>query len=180
MNNRPLTHISDDVNDLQPLTPNHILLGMHKHWDYVVDTDARDISSRRKWREVQAISCLFWERWRREYLPKLTKRSRWKQKNVNFRVGELVLLDDDNNKFVRKGKWVFGRITKVLPGDDGIVRVIELRTKEGTYVRPVAKLFKLEDEIPQGEGYVVTMTTFMLHQRIRTIRFAVKVVRRDY
>ena len=25
----PLTHVSDDVTDLEPLTPNHLLLGKH-------------------------------------------------------------------------------------------------------------------------------------------------------
>ena len=30
LNNRPLTHVSEDSDDLQALTPNHILLGLHR------------------------------------------------------------------------------------------------------------------------------------------------------
>ena len=50
-----------------------------------------------------------------------------------------------------------------MPGDDGVVRVVQLRTKQGTYTRPVAKLFRLEDnaEVPQGEGYVHASPTII-------------------
>ena len=32
-----------------------------------------------------------------------------------------------------------------MPGADNVVRVVDVKTKNGTYTRPVAKLFKLED-----------------------------------
>ena len=64
-----------------------------------------------------------------------------------------MLLEDEDS---RRGKWPLARITNVKPGPDGAVRVAELKTKNGTYTRPVAKLRILEDdvEVPQGEGYV--------------------------
>ena len=34
LNNRPLTHVSDDLSDLDALTPNHLLLGMHRKWEF--------------------------------------------------------------------------------------------------------------------------------------------------
>ena len=37
------------------------------------------------------------------------------------------------------------RIVQVLPGKDDVVRMVEVRTKDGVYVRPVSKLAKLED-----------------------------------
>ena len=30
LNSRPITHLSNNPDDLDPLTPNHILLGLHK------------------------------------------------------------------------------------------------------------------------------------------------------
>ena len=83
----------------------------------------------------------------------MTKRERWLRHTCNYKVGELVLLIDDEQ---RRGKWPLARITETLPGKDGIVRVVKLRTKNGVYTRPVAKLCKLEEniEVPQGEEYV--------------------------
>ena len=150
LNSRPLTHASEDINDLDALTPNHILLGHHRHWDYMGEITENDFLTRRRWKQVHALRTLFWDRWRREYLPNLTKRSRWNQKGANLEVGELVLVADDDT---RRGKWPLARITRTMPGGDGIVRVVELKTKDGVYTRPVVKVRRLEDsEVPQGEG----------------------------
>ena len=143
LNRRPLTHMSDDIEDLGAITPNHILIGMHRNWDYACDTDDQDVSSRRKFRQVQAIANQFWMIWRREYLPQLTKRECWRKHISNYKVGELVVLVDNDQ---RRGKWSLARITKVLPGDDDVVRVVEVRTKDGVYTRPVAKVCRLEDD----------------------------------
>ena len=142
LNNRPLTHASSDVHDLEALTPNHILLGLHRKWNSMLDTDEQDVLSRRKWRQVQGVARDFWDRWRKDYLPTLMKRACWSGSMPNYQAGELVLLKDDNPI---KGKWELARIVKVLPGDDDVVRVAELRTKTGNCVRPVAKLARLED-----------------------------------
>ena len=34
-----------------------------------------------------------------------------------------------------------------MPGKDGVLRVVKVRTKDGEYVRPVAKLYKLEENV---------------------------------
>ena len=142
LNNRPLTHASSDVDDLEALTPNHILLGLHRKWNSMLDTDEQDVLSRRKWRQVQGAARDFWDRWRKDYLPTLTKRTRWSGSVPNYQIGELVMLTDDNPI---KKKWELARIVQVLPSDDNVVRVVELRTKTGNYIRPVAKLARLED-----------------------------------
>ena len=145
LNGRPLTHISTDMNDLEALTPNHILLGLHRRWDSVLDVDKDDVTSRRQWRQVQALSIVFWERWRREYLPELTKRAKWRGQVPNYQVGELVLLSDEQSK--KKGKWSLARILRTMPGTDGVVRTVELKTASGTLIRPVTKLYRLEDDL---------------------------------
>ena len=37
------------------------------------------------------------------------------------------------------------RITKVFPGEDGVVRVAEIKTEAGILTRPVTKLYLLEE-----------------------------------
>ena len=153
LNSRPLTHVSADSRDLEALTPNHILLGLHRTWECVLNVDKDDVTSRKHWRQVQALSSVFWDRWRKEYLPELTKRAKWRGRVPNYEVGELVVLSDDQSK--KKGNWSLARVTRAMPGDDGIVRTVEVRTRGGTFVRPVAKLYRLEENnVRQEEGYV--------------------------
>ena len=150
LNNRPLTHISDDPEDLEPLTPNHLLLGLHKNWPFVASVEEKEVSSRRQWRQVQAISRLFWDRWTKEYVPTIIKRHKW-QKRLNevFTVGELVLLIDEE---IKKKSWLLGRIVELMASDDGIVRVVKVRTKNGVYTRPVTKIGKLEEDSLRQRG----------------------------
>ena len=147
INSRPLTRLSDDPFDLDALTPNHILLGMHKNWIAIAGTNEKDITSRKHWRQVQALQHHFWSRWTKEYLPTLTKRAKWRTRQPNLRVGELVLVKDDN---LKRGKWPLGRIQKVALGKDGVVRVADVRTSTGVYVRPASAILRLEDDVPQG------------------------------
>ena len=68
----------------------------------------------------------------------------------NLRIGQLVLLLDDD-KLTKS--YQLARITQVFPGKDDVVRSVEVRTKDGVYSRPAAKICCLEDDIcesPQG------------------------------
>lgn len=59
--------------------------------------------------------------------------------------GSLVLMKDENAPPLR---WKRGRIVSLIPGHDGISRVVRLRTAEGTLTRPLVKLCPL----PTSEG----------------------------
>ncbi|XP_068749394.1 uncharacterized protein [Montipora capricornis] len=65
VNGRPINKVSDDVKDLNALTPNHLLLLRAENY------------SCRRWRQVQYLSNVFWRRWTREYLPSQQQRQRW-------------------------------------------------------------------------------------------------------
>ena len=69
LNSRPLSAISDDPNDLQPLTPNHLLLQR----TFVKE----DMLFRKKWRQTQILADHFWRRWLKEYVPALQERQKW-------------------------------------------------------------------------------------------------------
>ena len=89
----------------------------------------------------------FWRRWRREYLPTLTKRVKWCRDTAEVKVGELVLVSDNNTP---RGHWPVGRVVRVIPGADGRTRIADVVTATGQYRRPVSRLCRLEcDGDPQ-------------------------------
>lgn len=71
LNDRPLTKFSDDPHDLEPLTPNHILLLRGKPALPPGVFKPEEQYGRRRWKQVQYLADLFWKRWIREYLPLL-------------------------------------------------------------------------------------------------------------
>ncbi|KAJ8031990.1 hypothetical protein HOLleu_25384 [Holothuria leucospilota] len=71
INSRPLTYVSDDGKDPEPLTPNHLLL-LRSGSEFPMNSfDAKDIYCRRRLRQVLYLADLFWSRWIKEYLPTL-------------------------------------------------------------------------------------------------------------
>ena len=62
----------------------------------------------------------------------------------NAEVGDLVLVIDAN---VPRGQWRMARIVNVIPGNDGVVRVSEIKTSAGNLLRPFTKLCLLEKAI---------------------------------
>lgn len=137
LNDRPITKLSDDPNDLEPLTPNHLLLlkgkpafppGVFTPYDQYV---------RRRWRQVQYLSDLFWKRWRREYLPLLQERQKWNQRRRSLKAGDIVVIMDSS---APRGSWPLGRVLDVYPDKQGLVRSVRLQTKGSVVERPVTKL----------------------------------------
>ena len=138
-NNRPLTYVSDNIDDFEPLTPNHFLVG--KYNSEISTNDNEDISSRKRWKQVQAITKQFWNRWTQEYLPTLQTRKKWKNQEENIKPGTLVLLREE---VLRRNKWPLGRILDVYPGKDNVTRVVKVKTATGEYIRPATKIYPLE------------------------------------
>lgn len=77
MNGRPLTKVSGDPTDLEPLTPNHLLLLRGKPSLPPGLFGKGDLYSRKRWRQIQYLAELFWKRWIREYFPLLQERQKW-------------------------------------------------------------------------------------------------------
>ena len=140
INSRPLTKVSQDVDDESPLTPNHLLLLSGNYslpWSVVHKAD----TYRKRWRHVQLLVEHFWRRWVKEYLLQLHGRQKWTAKQPNMKVGDIVLLVDENSP---RGAWPLGRVIDVHEGRDGLVRSVRIRTKSTVLVRPVTKLVLLE------------------------------------
>ena len=95
LNQRPLTYVSDDVNDYEYLTPNHFLIGKHTNFSPNKISD-QNLNLHKKWKLVPAALQIFWKRWIHEYLPPLTIRRKWNNQIRNIKIGDLVLLKSDN------------------------------------------------------------------------------------
>ena len=65
LNARPITSTSGDPKDPEPLTPNHLLLLKGKPILPPGLFNRQDCYSRRRWKQVQYLSDLFWKRWTR-------------------------------------------------------------------------------------------------------------------
>uniref|UniRef100_A0A8C4RP05 Tripartite motif-containing protein 16-like n=1 Tax=Erpetoichthys calabaricus TaxID=27687 RepID=A0A8C4RP05_ERPCA len=66
INNRPLTKTSDDPNDLEPLTPNHLLL-LKTQPDMPPGLfSTNDQNTQRHWKQIQYTADLFWTRWSKD------------------------------------------------------------------------------------------------------------------
>ena len=77
VNGRPITKLSDDPRDLEPLTPNHLMLLRAGPAAPPGTFTKYDNYSNRRWRQVQYLADVFWRRWVREYLPSLQERQKW-------------------------------------------------------------------------------------------------------
>ncbi|XP_074645898.1 uncharacterized protein LOC141902157 [Tubulanus polymorphus] len=141
VNGRPLTSVSDDPTDLEPLTPNHLLILRSGPTLPPGSFSQRDSYVRRRWRQVQYLADVFWRRWVREYLPLLQKRQKWFNPQRNFVEGDIVLVKDDQS---HRSSWPLGRVIETYAGSDSLIRSVKLKTKSTKLVRPVNKCVFLE------------------------------------
>jgi len=139
INSRPLTYISENVDDLLPLSPSLFLSEIKSHG--VPDLDQIDTASMNKrMRYRQQLREDLRKRFRDEYLGLLVHHQ-IPRKNKTIAVDDIVLVGDDNQKRIR---WKLGRVLEMATGRDGIERVAKVRVSTGELTRPVQRLFPLE------------------------------------
>lgn len=139
VNSRPLTYVPIDSNQANALTPNDFL-GIHTVVDanHVPDDSPETLINNYKTSLV--IANKFWRRWVTEYLPELTRRSKWFEETPELKQGDLVIVVDPNSK---RGEWPKGIVEAVKRSKDGRVRSAEVRTIHGIKNRPASKLAPL-------------------------------------
>jgi Family of unknown function (DUF5641) len=125
MNSRPLTPLSTDAEDIDPLTPGHFLIC--RPLVAVVEPNLQYAS--------------------------INRLNRWQFCNACHNtsggdgatsISPLCNAEPSTQRSPRLTRaWLsrlLGRITKVQPGRDGVVRVVRLKTRHGELDRPVAKI----------------------------------------
>ncbi|KAL4009060.1 hypothetical protein ACER0C_002912 [Sarotherodon galilaeus] len=144
LNSRPITTPSNDPNDLEALTPNHLLLLKARPSLTPGLFQQEDIYARRRWRQVQYMADLFWKRWVREYLPQLQTRQKWTRVSRNLVPGDIVLLVDET---APRNSWLIGRVTQAMPDEHGLVRRVRVKTKTSELDRPITKVCLLLEAV---------------------------------
>ncbi|XP_070133559.1 uncharacterized protein [Drosophila bipectinata] len=77
VNSRPLTYISLEDKNEESLTPNHFLLGSSTGRGPKMEPLQEGVQLKKSWMESQQLADSFWRRWLQEFLPVITRRTKW-------------------------------------------------------------------------------------------------------
>ena len=136
VNQRPIGRMPNDPDDGAYLCPNDILLG--RATNTVPQGPFRHTENpRHRFEFCQKIVDSFWKKWSRDVLPNLVPRKKWNAERRNVAVNDFVMMADSN---AVRGRWSAGKILQVYPGEDGLVRNVQVKTASGTYMRPITKI----------------------------------------
>lgn len=132
INSRPLTIVPLETADHEALTPNHFLLlnssGVKQPEKEPVDAG---MALRGSWNMIQHTLDTFWRRWLKEYLPVITRRTRWFHDVGLIKEGDFVVMGDERVR----NRWVRGLVIKTYPGKDGVPRRADVRITGGVVLR---------------------------------------------
>ncbi|GBM76504.1 hypothetical protein AVEN_102761-1 [Araneus ventricosus] len=142
LNSRPLTPLSCEVEDLEILTPGHFLIG--RPITAIPEPLMVELNDNRlnRWQLLTKKVQTIWKHWSKNYLNNLQQRHKWMFKKDNIKIGDMVLIKED----VPVSNWPLGRVVKLYPGKDNIIRVVDIKTKTGIFKRSVSRLCVLPIE----------------------------------
>jgi len=138
VNERPLTVVTEDQNDLIPLTPAMFLRGS-KTATFPEGT-ALSKHFQKDYQKRQSLQHQLRVRFRREYLSQLVQRAKEKR-SKQIKVGDVVLVGADDKKRLQ---WPLAKVVELIPGRDAVIRVARVKTQHGVLVRPLQRLYPLE------------------------------------
>ncbi|XP_058458201.1 uncharacterized protein LOC131434928 [Malaya genurostris] len=160
VNSRPLTYVPLEAEDQESLTPNHFLLysssGIKQPPS---DPVAKGYILRDSWKLAQHIVDEFWRRWVREYLPMLTRQTKWFDAVKPLAPGDLVVVVDEQ----ARNRWERGRILETFPDKTGQVRRATVQTNRGVFARPAVKLAVLDVVSSSQNSERIASESGMIH-----------------
>lgn len=143
VNSRPLTHVPINVEEDEPLTPNHFILGTANRIQTPSNDDNVNVNLRKQWRIAQQLTQTFWKRWVLEYLPTLTGRAKWYDDKIKRPIQEndvVIICDERANKNI----WDKGIVVSLIKDRYGVARKAKVRSKNKVLERPISKLALLD------------------------------------
>ena len=140
INARPLTAISDDPDDTQPLRPADFLHCSLEN-DEAAGSEAEQLTRRR--RHQHRVVTSLWVRWQRDYLRNLQDFSHTPSgADLQPTTGDVVLIEGEKSS--NRLAWMTGIVKTLHPGRDGKTRAATVHTQRGDVRRPIQKLYLLE------------------------------------
>lgn len=159
INSRPLCAMTNDIDDLNPITAGHLIVGRALNLIPEPSLLSLKDTTLDQFQAIQKGMQTFWKRFYIEYLHTMHPRKKWYKPGEDLNVNDLVVIIDDN---LPPAKWLMGRVLEIHPGKDGYIRMVTLQTKTRdenygnrdvgsntskrkppTLQRPIAKLCKL-------------------------------------
>lgn len=128
VNSRPLWSIPTKVDEFEALTPGHFLV--FKALNALPEPDLSHLASNRlnQYQYLCRLVSDFWKLWSKEYCHRLQIRKKWKTAEPNIQPNQLVLIVEDNEA---PTQWSLARVSSVVVGKDGLVRVANLLISTG-------------------------------------------------
>lgn len=147
LNSKPLGYVSSDASDPDPITPNVLLMGWPDGSLPQVVYPESELLTRRRWKHSPVLADHFWACFIRMYLPSLQARQKWQTTQADLKEDSVVMIMDPHHP---RAHWPTGKVVRVHPSPDGCIRSADVKVKERTYTRPIARLVVLPG-LPSGE-----------------------------
>lgn len=175
LNNRPLGYTNTDLGELEALTPSHLLMGRRINSIPAIDHSSHQedpsylntIPLSQRYFKISKALKQWHKQWKGEYLTslvgKMGKRSGSDIIN-KIKPGDVVLVHTEGN---REG-WPMAVVQEIFRGKDGVVRTAKVKTRLGSVVRTINKLYPLEiqwDDYENNEGELEETSTLQDGER---------------
>ncbi|XP_025156696.1 uncharacterized protein LOC112589053 [Harpegnathos saltator] len=151
LNSRPLTAVSESLDDYRPITLGHVLIGTSLFSLPELSLLSLQENRLSRWQLVQKAAEDFWRAWSSDYISTLQQRPKWRVATRLAQVGRLVLLRNAHPPPIH---WELDRISACHPGNDELTRVVIVTTSRSSYVRPITKFCFLlvaeQDQVETG------------------------------
>lgn len=137
LNSRPLCPLGSY--DLDCLTPSHFLIGpqltaLPEDSTLVPNVPINKLSA---FKQIKHLKESFWSKWSKDYLSTLQQRRKWTTQVPWVEKDSIVLVKEEN---LPPQQWSVARVFETIPGKDGLIRTVKIKTKDGVYVRPITKI----------------------------------------
>lgn len=146
VNSRPLWAVTPNADDIEVITPSHFFNFQPINTLPRPDLSHLKMNQLDQYQYLYRLYTEFWKCWSKEYLDQFQPRAKWPEKHPNVKVGQIVVVSDDN---IPPSRWPLGRVTAVHPAKDGLIRVVDVKINDTITKRPIHRLGIIP--IPENE-----------------------------